>query len=212
VCTFEKSNFENGYVKFTANIKPVSIQNNGGGKRAAFKNELQQITRASDYIITGTCWIAIDYYCQHVKRVKNPSVYDIDNIIKPIIDGLVGKDGIIIDDVIVNRVTVNWVDTPHDDSFEVEIEYPDLLFSKKDDLIFIKSESGWCFPSSIELIKNNGYMEMMHNYYRRWDSISTEDDYYNNIGNLPFQNFIYHVKIRDKGFEFVELKSLQVIS
>ena len=204
MCEFVKSSFENGHLKFTVHSKPVSVQNNGG-KRAAFKKELQQITCNSDYIITGTCWIAIDYYCQHVKRQKNPGVYDIDNIVKPILDGLVGKDGIIIDDVIVDRVTVNWIDTLHDDHFEVEIEYPDLLYAKKSELVFLKSQSGWCFPSSLKSIENDKYMELMKTYFNTWDSISTEDDYYNIVGVLPIQNFIYHVKIRDKGFEFVEL-------
>jgi len=142
-----------------------------------------------------------------VKREKNPTVYDIDNIVKPILDGLVGKDGLIIDDVIVNRVTVNWIDTAHDDYFEVEIEYPDLLFVEKKSLVFLKSKSGWCFPSSMELIETESYMKLVKNYFSIWDGISKEQDYYNVIGALPFQNFIYHVKIRDKGFEFIELPS-----
>ncbi len=159
--------------------------------------------------MTGSCWIAIDYYCQHIKREKNPGVYDIANIVKPILDALVGKEGLFIDDVIVDRVTVNWIDTPHDDYFEVEIEYPDLLFTKKNSLVFLKSESGWCFPSTLDLIDNEKYMELMVQYFKIWDSISTEENYYNAVGTLPIQNFIYYVKIRDKGFEFMEFSSLK---
>lgn len=201
---FEESSFRHGTVKFTAHIKPVSTQNNGEQRRA-FRKELQKITCNSAFIVTGTCWVAIDYYCQHVKREKNPGVYDIDNIVKPILDGLVGKDGLIIDDVIVNRVLVNWIDTPHDDHFEVEIEYPDLLYMRKTGLIFLKSASGWCFPSSSELINSDSYLDMMRAYFNAWDSIATEDDYYDAVWRLPIQNFIYHVKIRDKGYEFIDL-------
>lgn len=104
---FKKDSFEHGLIKFRANVKPVSMQNSGG-KRSAFKKELQEITCKSDFIVTGSCWIAIDYYCKHIKRQKNPGVYDIDNIVKPILDALVGKEGLIIDDVIVDRVTVNY--------------------------------------------------------------------------------------------------------
>ena len=201
---FDKSSFEHGYVKFEARIKPVSLQNSGV-KRAEFKRELQKITSRSNFIITGTCWVAIDYYCQHMKREKNPGVYDIDNIIKPILDGMVGKDGLLIDDVIVDRVTVNWIDTPHDDYFEAEIEYPDLLFADKSSLVFLKSQSGWCFPSSLELIGEESYIELIKNYFQTWDSINTEEEYYKGVYNLPIQNFIYYVKIRDKGFDFIEL-------
>lgn len=203
---FKLSSFENGLVKFSAFLKPVSTQNNGA-KRAAFKNELQEITKNSKYIIIGTCWIAIDYYCQHVKREKNPGVYDIDNIIKPILDALVGYNGLLMDDVIVNRVTVNWIDTPLDDYFEVEIEYPNLLFTEKETLVFLKESSGWCFPSSFQLIKNEKYIERMRNYYSIWNGISNEDDYYNVLGTLPIQNFVYYSKIKDKGYNFFELSA-----
>jgi Holliday junction resolvase RusA-like endonuclease len=191
-------------VKFAVHAKPVSLQNDGA-KRAAFKKELQDITSQSEYIVTGTCWIAIDYYCQHVRREKHPGVYDIDNIVKPILDGLTGERGLIIDDVIVNRVTVNWIDTPFNDWFEVEIECLDLLFFKKADLVFLKSSSGWCFPSTNADIADAGYMVLAKRYFATWDSISNEADYYSSVYYLPIQNFIYYVKIRDKGFQFVEL-------
>jgi Holliday junction resolvase RusA-like endonuclease len=208
VSWFSKDSFHHGNIKFEVRVKPVSLQNKGE-KRADFKRELQKITKNSKYIITGICWIAIDYYCQHIKREKNPSVYDIDNIVKPIIDGLVGKDGLLIDDVMVNRVTVNWIDTPHDDYFEVEIEYPDLLFTDKSSLVFLKSESGWCFPSALTLIEDINYINLMEIYFRTWDSINTEEDYYKNLDNLPIQNFIYYAKIKDKGFDFIELTSVK---
>jgi len=203
---FDESNFKHGGVKFTAHIKPVSIQNNGE-QRKSFKKELQQITCNSKFIVTGTCWIAIDYYCQHVRREKNPGAYDIDNIVKPILDALIGNGGLIIDDVIVNRVVVNWIDTPHDDHFEVEIEYPNLLYARKANLIFLKSASGWCVPSSRELIKSEKYLDMMNVYFDTWDSVTTEDDYYDVVGRLPIHNFIYHVKIRDKDYEFIDISS-----
>ncbi len=201
---FNRSHFERGYIKFAVHAKPVSLQNDRV-KRAAFNRQLQEVTSQSEYIITDTCWVAIDYYCQHVKREKNPGVYDIDNIIKPILDGLIGDKGLVVDDVIVSRVTVNWIDSPHDDHFEVEIQYPELMFSRKEDLIFVKSPSGWCFPSSRSLIQDSGYMALMQSYFTIWDSIASEGDYHNSVINLPRQNFIYYVKIRDKGFQFIDL-------
>lgn len=90
---FNKSSFLNGEIKFIAPVKPVSSQNNGVQKRT-FRDEIQKITSNSQYIVTGTCWVAIDYYCQHIKRQKNPGVYDMDNIVKPILDALVGMKGL----------------------------------------------------------------------------------------------------------------------
>ena len=50
-------------------------------------------------------------------------------------------------------------------------------------------------------------MELIQNYFATWDSIDTEEKYYDVVGDLPIQNFIYYVKIRDKGFKFIKLPS-----
>ena len=204
---FQEISFLNGEIKFTLPLKPVSSQNQGQQKKI-FKNQIQKITAKSQYIVTGTCWVAIDYYCQHIKRQKNPGVYDMDNIIKPILDSLVGKDGLIIDDVLVDRVTVNWIDTSHDDYIEIEIQYPDLLFLEKSKLLFIKSDSGWCFPLTNDLIQFNGFVELIRNYFENWESIKSENDYYDMIYILPIQQFLYYSKIKDKDYTIIDLSSL----
>ncbi len=131
-----------------------------------------------------------------------------DNIVKPILDALVGLKGLIVDDVLVDRVTVNWIDTAHDDHIEIEIQYPDLSFIKKSELLFIKSHSGWCYPSTRDLIKLDSFSKLISNYFEAWDSIKSEDDYYDLILNLPIQPFLYYSKIKDKEYTFVELTRL----
>jgi Holliday junction resolvase RusA-like endonuclease len=208
---FKKSSFLNGEIRFIAPVKPVSSQNNGEQKRT-FREEIQKITSKSQYIVTGTCWVAIDYYCQHIKRQKNPGVYDMDNIVKPILDALGGLKGLIVDDVLVDRVTVNWIDTPHDDHIEIEIQYPDLLFVKKSELLFVKSDSGWCFPVPHDLIKYDAFLVLIRKYFEVWNSIKSEDDYYDSIYMLPIQPFLYYSKIKDKEYTFVELTRLEVMA
>jgi Holliday junction resolvase RusA-like endonuclease len=204
---FNKSSFLNGEIKFIAPIKPVSSQNNGVQKRT-FRDEIQKITSKSQYIVTGTCWIAIDYYCQHIKRQKYPGVYDMDNIVKPILDALVGMKGLIVDDVLVDRVTVNWIDTAHDDHIEIEIQYPDLLFVKKSELLFVKSDSGWCLPLTCDSNKDDKFLPLIRKYFEVWNSIKSEDDYYNSLCMLPMQPFLYYSKIKDKNYAFVELTKI----
>lgn len=205
---FLKESFEHGRVQFNAKIEPVSLQNNIV-KKDLFKSELQKITSKSDYIITGTCWIAIDYFCQHMRRFKNPGAYDVDNIIKPILDALVGSKGLVVDDVIVDRVTVNWIDTSGDDYISIEIEYPGLLYMLKSDLVFLKSKSNWCFPATRKLIGVDPYIQLIQTYFNTWDSIRCESDYYLVLGALPNQNFIYFTKVRDRGYEFIEIDTIK---
>jgi len=202
--TFTEDNFNNGFVVFKVNGRPPSVHSKSSLKHY-FKDAVHEVTSRSDYIITGTCHIAIEYRCNHITRRKNPGIYDMDNIIKPILDSLVGLNGLLVDDVLVNRVTVNWQDTQEKEHFEVEIEYPDLLFARKDDLIFLKSQSGWCFPTSRKLASEPKLLELMSLHFSRWDSISSEDDYYNNLSGLPLQSFIYHAKIQSKDYEIIDM-------
>ncbi len=199
---FDETCFQNSNLIFSVDVKPVSMQNRNEEK-VRFKSEVQKLTTTSEYIITNTCWVAIDYYCRHINRLKNPGVYDIDNIVKPILDSLVGQNGLIVDDVLVDRVAVNWIDTPHDDYFEVQIEYPEFDYLPKKSLIFLKSKSGWCFPTTSPLSKE--LHKIIQNAFSQWESIKTEDDYYDVIPILPIQKFIYYSKIKDRGYTFVDI-------
>lgn len=156
---FKETNFQHSEIQICIESSPVSAQNKNEVKQE-FKSDVHNITAQCEYIITSTCWIAIDYYCQHIKRMKNPGVYDIDNIIKPILDSLVGLNGVLIDDVILDRVTVNWIDTLDDDYLEIEIQYPDLLYMKKSELVFIKSNSGWCFPTNQSIANDASFTKL----------------------------------------------------
>ena len=98
---FSKQCFQNNSIQMSIKIKPVSANNKDKVKKE-FKREVRKLTKHSEFIVTGTCWVAINYYCKHIKRFKNPGVYDIDNILKPIIDSLVGLNGLLVDDVLVD--------------------------------------------------------------------------------------------------------------
>ena len=200
--TFNNENYQNGSIQFTVNASPVSLQNKAS-KKSTLKNIINETTKKSQFIITDTCWVSIDYYCSHIKRLKNPSAYDIDNIVKPILDSLTGLDGLIIDDAVVDRVTVNWIDTPKNDHIIINIEYPMLMYVKKEDLVVVKSKSGWCFPVS-SIVYDNA-TSLIKSYFERWDSIKSEDDYHKNLPLLPSQQFIYQNKIKDHGYKIIEL-------
>lgn len=205
--TFTQQSFDNGTVIFRIFGRPPSIQSRSELKNY-FKEKVRDMTSQSDFIITGTCHIAIDYRCNHITRRKNPGIYDMDNIVKPIIDTLVGLDGLIVDDVLINRVTVNWQDTQDEEHSEIEIEYPILLFEKKNRLIFIKSPSGWCYPTSRPIIEDEQHLELLRQHFSTWDAIRSEDNYYESVYSLPLQSFIFHSKLQGRGYEIIDLLDL----
>lgn len=206
--TFHKDRFSNGLLEFHVAISPISAQNKSHSKQA-YKLKIRSVTSASSYIIVGTCWIAIDYYCPHLKRLKNPGVYDLDNIIKPILDSLVGPSGLILDDVLVDRVAVNWKDTHEEDYLSIEVSYPGLMFLEKHDLKIVKSKSGWCFPVALKLLDDPKACETICMHFQNWDSIKTEKDYIDILPASPLNQFIYFSKIKDRGYPIIELESLQ---
>lgn len=204
---FHIDRFRHGLIEIEISTSPVSAQSKLRN-RQEYKQTIQSITSASDQIIVGTCWVAIDYYCQQIKRLKNPGVYDMDNIIKPTLDSLVGPKGLILDDVLVDRVTVNWVDTHKEDYLVLELRYPDLIFLEKSDLKIIKSDSGWCFPISSKLLDVENISGIIRTYFEKWDSITTESDYIQLLPFLPQGHFVYFSKIKDRGYDFIALEDL----
>lgn len=199
---FNLEDFANGKINFEINIQPVSLQNNTK-KKKAFKDKIQKITKTSEFIITNTVWVHVDYYCSHIRRFKNPGIYDMDNIIKPILDSLCGLNGIILDDVLADRITINWIDSKIE-RIEITAEYPNLSFLKKQDLVILRSHSNWCYPISKTLFEISEISKLLSLYFNKWESINSENDYYDCIGTLPIQNFIHYSKLRESGFEFID--------
>ena len=125
-----------------------------------------------------------------------------DNIIKPILDALVGKDGLVVDDVLFDRVEVNWIDKNGLDEVQINIEYPNLLYHNKDTLAFYQNGS-WCFPCS----KNNkSNQPLIEKYFSIWNQIN-EENFDDLVYLLPQHVFIPFNKIKDKGFEFYEIEA-----
>lgn len=193
------SMFKDNLIQFNVYGKPPSLQNKQE-KKLEYGKIIHAFTKKCPYIITSTCWIHIDYLCPETRRLKNPTIYDMDNIIKPILDALVGKDGLVIDDVIFDRVEVNWIDKNGLDEIQITIEYPNLLYHEKDSLAFYKNGS-WCFPCT----KGNKIEQpLIEKYFSIWNQINDEN-FEQLVYQLPQHIFIPYNKISDKGFDFYEI-------
>jgi Holliday junction resolvase RusA-like endonuclease len=195
--------FQDNEIIINLNIEPVSFQNKPNDKNI-FKNKVHLLTKGSPYIITNTCFIEIDYYCQYYKRYKNHGAYDIDNIIKPILDSLSGNNGIIIDDCLFDRVDINWIDKNGDDEIKIRIYSPIIFYAKKEKLIIYKNNN-WCFPFS----GNNNISEVigsLKKYFEVWNKIQNNSDYYKYTNILPIQRFIPYNKLKDKEYKFIDIK------
>ena len=196
--------FENNEINLEIAIDPVSVQNKKCDKKY-FKNKMQKQTKSCPYIIVNTCFIQIDYHCHYYKRYKNHGSYDIDNIVKPILDSLNGVNGIIIDDYLFDRVDINWIDTIGADKLSIRIYYPEIFYFNKNELVFYKNNN-WCWPFirkfNQDLIKE---MDIKH-YFDIWNKILDNSDYYKYRDFLPIQRFVPFNKLKDKEYEFIEIQ------
>lgn len=199
-----ESQFENSQIDFDLFCSPVSLQNKSGVKEK-FKLQVQDITKKCPFIITSVCRITITYYCENIKRLHNLSSYDMDNIVKPILDAISGNDGVIVDDYLFDGVEVNWIDKMGNDEINIHIEYPELLFTEKEDLIFLK-KGQWCFTTSKKCRLVEKHDALISDYLDIWNSIQSENQYYKNVGMLPYQRFVPYNKIANKGFNIKDIK------
>ena len=112
-------------------LEPVSMQNSNE-KKLAMRKQIQMVTERSPFLVTGPVFVSIDYYCSNIKRLKNHGAYDLDNIVKPLLDSLSGVNGILLDDTQVERVTVNWIDTYQNEEVHMALNYlPFVLRSER---------------------------------------------------------------------------------
>ena len=197
-----EQSFKNNEILLKIKVEPVSIQNKQENKEK-LKNKIHQITKTSPYILTDTCFIDIDYFCNYYKRYKNHGSYDIDNIIKPILDSLNGMEGLIIDDYLFDRVSINWIDKNYEeDVLQLRIFYPELPYVEKEQLIFYKNNK-WCFPFINK--DTEDVIEIIKKYFETWNKIQNGNDYLKYRGFLPLQRFIPYNKLKDKQYRFIEI-------
>lgn len=190
-------------LNLTFSIEPVSVQN-ANEKKLSMRADIHKVTAGCPFLITGPVFVEIDYYCGYLKRLKNHGVYDLDNILKPLLDSLSGLNGILLDDTQVERVSVNWIDSPHNDEVHIGLRYLPLYFVPKAKLIVYK-QGNWCWPFLKEEVAT---LEVfLQGIFKLWNKIQTEDDFQEILPLLPQQRYN---KLKDKGYEFHELASEQL--
>lgn len=105
--------------------EPVS-QGADGRKRRGLMGELQNLTRQIPWMYTGDVSVNIEWTVHLKWRYESDRAVDVDNIIKPLLDGITGPDGVLIDDTQVNHVSVNWTTWTRTDRQHLRIDIRSL--------------------------------------------------------------------------------------
>jgi len=153
---------EYGELTFSFSLEPVSLQSNSR-KREFVKSEIRKTTRNLNYLLSGDVKVEIQWLVHEQERYENSDSPDMDNIIKPILDGLSGPEGIIIDDCQVQMVGSHWIDwKKREHQINVSVQYiPDDYVSKQN-LIFVNMGNNLFMPFHTDLPKEANQVLLNH--------------------------------------------------
>ena len=134
-------------LRFDINQRPPSSRRSNDYSKK-IKELIKEKTKDKTFLFIGEVKIDIEWFVHPQLRFETASTPDVDNIIKPIIDGLCGPDSILVDDCQVQSVSCSWIDTTdYDQSFSCTVEphFIDDRFNKAG-LKFVNIKSDLCFP------------------------------------------------------------------
>ncbi|WP_342471992.1 RusA family crossover junction endodeoxyribonuclease [Metasolibacillus sp. FSL H7-0170] len=159
---YEQQQYEKGLNPFfgeyrqTFNIPPIPY---GNRNKKQFKVAVQEYFKDIHYYFYDEVKVEIELYLNERRRYETPDSGDLDNYAKLICDAIKGKDGILIDDIQIQRLSIGWIDTVGEEYFDMRI------FSRPDDFImkdieFYEMPNGMYYPISNKIWTLNGIKEL----------------------------------------------------
>lgn len=199
---------KDGVLHFSVFGKPVSFQSSKSHKERIIR-KIQQIVAPVEYILSGDVEFEIQWIVPEKYRYESDSSPDVDNIIKPTLDALVGPNGIMIDDCQVKSVKRYWEDwEKREQQVNIKIIFDSDHWLRMEGLKFIHVENGLCFPFPIGIPEDSvpAYVQLIRTAVKAKSKLELNlEDYYRVRLILPVQRF-YH-KSRLSKFEVIEASS-----
>ncbi len=142
---------EYGELTFSFGLEPVSLQSSTT-KREFIKSEIRKVTKTLNYLLSGDVKIEIQWLVYEQERYENPDSPDMDNIIKPILDGLTGPEGVLIDDCQVQTVSSHWIDwNKREHQINISIRYISEDYVAKENLSFVNLGNNLFLPINMDI-------------------------------------------------------------
>ncbi|WPO78206.1 RusA family crossover junction endodeoxyribonuclease [Flavobacterium sp. KACC 22761] len=142
---------EFGELNFSFDFEPVSLQSNSA-KKAYVRAEIRKVTKTLNYLLSGDVKVEIQWLVHEQERYESANAPDMDNIIKPILDGLSGPEGVLIDDCQVQTIGSHWIDwTKKEHKINISIKYIPDDYVSKINLIFVNLGNNLFIPLQSDL-------------------------------------------------------------
>lgn len=154
---FPPDNMVDGRLVIHLPYEPVSVQASGGHKRAFMRKVAERLPKV-DAVLTGPVGVSIIWRTGGVYRYLSHKSLDLDNIIKPILDSLVGS--VLVDDTQVHSLSVDWAEwTRNDHQIEVTLSFDPGTCLPRTGLVFVDLGKGLCSPVSDVLMESGEFAD-----------------------------------------------------
>ena len=197
-----------GEIEITLPLAPVSQQASKQA-RDTLVEEVRKFTRPLKYLLTGDVTVDVFWHLLGDLRYESDTAPDIENIQKPLLDGLCGPDGILIDDCQISAFGSEWVSwTRIDQQVTIRIKYaPDDWMQKP--IRFVQIEKALCLPME-DGLTNDQAQWLAEAYLKGIDNRDKllsfgVSSYYARV-MLPVHR-VYH-RTRIHGFKVVDIPTL----
>jgi Holliday junction resolvase RusA-like endonuclease len=132
-------------IKIKLSTVPVSIQAKKES-RDTVSTEIRSLVSEIPFLFSGDVGVTIQLWREAQQHYESDRTADIDNVIKPILDGLAGPDGVMIDDNQVQNVQCYWIEQQDAPKAILTISNPAREYVFKKDLIFVHMGKHLYFP------------------------------------------------------------------
>jgi Holliday junction resolvase RusA-like endonuclease len=176
---------------------PVSVQAKKD-RRDAISAELKAVTADIPILFSGDVGVTVELWRSEQEHYESDRSADIDNVIKPILDGLAGPDGVMIDDNQVQHVQCYWNQHVQAPAAMLTIDNRMREYVYKKDLAFIHMGKQLYFPmnnfGSPELA--TGMLDMLQKYRETRDELETKGMNYSEYRYLmPVQRYFHRTRL-----------------
>ena len=133
-------------LRLKISLPPVSLQASSRSKKR-FVQEVRAECANYSFLLSGDVKVEVTWFVHEQERYETDRSPDVDNIIKPLLDGLSGPDGILIDDNQVQSICCSWMDwTKRDEEVVVEFRFRQEEWVPKNHVQFVQFDKGLCYP------------------------------------------------------------------
>ena len=155
----------NNRVEFCVWQAPVSLQANSQAK-TELTAKIRHALSATRYLISGDVQLTVEWWISEEERYESDRAPDIDNILKPLVDSLVGPDAIMVDDNQVKEINCLWRESNDGPQrLDILLQFEDRAWVPKTGLAFVQFQNGLCLPIPHSQSKEEK-LQRFHEYAR----------------------------------------------